>query len=294
VIDEIFDMSGQSRPRIALGGGVSYGSIVLTSLGYDCKPVTRAGRDFPREFRALLCEHAKFDISSSIVKKFKTTKYRIDRTQEPRKMWLISRCKQLQFSDFVDKFTGSRDDCAVLNPVAGEISLKVLAKIKSKWPAKLFLDSQGFVRKLRVGSQVSMHSRMDASALSGVFALKADMEELRAWTGENEKQAAIRRLSKFVKVLLVTSGRGGADLFQDSKLVFSATPPTVKVGDTTGAGDILLASFAGMHRETQDLGKALSFAVAAATVAVKNVGVTKAVLSRGDVLEASKKVKLSN
>jgi fructose-1-phosphate kinase PfkB-like protein len=294
VIDEIIDKAGQRVPRTALGGGVSYGSIVLTSLGYNCKPVTRAGRDFPKNFRALLSSLAGFDISTSITRQYKTTKYRIDRTYEPRKMWLVSRSKQLQFSDFSNKFSDSPNDCAILNPVAGEISLQLLRRIRSRWTAKLFLDSQGFVRKLRVGAEVSMRPEMDASALSGVFALKADMEELRAWTGMGEKQSAVRELSKYVKVLLVTSGSGGADLFQDSSLLTSATPPAVNVADTTGAGDILLACFAARFEETKDLKESLSFAVAGATAAVKNLGITKAVLSKEAVQKQSGLVKLSS
>jgi sugar/nucleoside kinase (ribokinase family) len=293
VIDEIIDKIGQVTPRRALGGAPSYSSIALSSLGYNPEIITHIGEDFPLDFFRLLEEKTRIDIRKWVSPGFMTTSYRIDRSGEHRRLWLTAKCRELTFDDFKPFITETTSTKAlVLNPVAGEISLSLLERVSKEFD-HVFIDSQGFVRRFdkRTG-EVGMRSGLDISALAGVDFMKADLEELSAWTGTSSKESAIRQLSRFVGIILLTSGPGAVELYESGESKLKAVPFKVQASDTTGAGDIMLSSFAARYNERGDIKDALSFAVAASTLSVRNYGVEKAILSKTDVEKQSKMVEI--
>ena len=291
VIDEIIDYEKQTKPRISLGGGVTYGSIALLSLGYKTSAVTKVGKDFPRKFNRYLRNYVNLGLLGPESKE-KTTRYRIDRSTEPRKLWLRSRCAPISISDFQKALTEKHNhSTVVLNPVAGEVSQAVVRAIcGSHYVA---MDSQGFVRRVqKKDSLVTSKKIRDISFLEGVDLLKADAGELRAWTGESDVQSSVSKLSRYVKCLLMSSGAGSVKLYEGGRIKAEATPFPVQVKDTTGAGDILLACYAAKHCESQDVKKALAFSVGAATLSVQRVGIEKAVLDHNEVITTSSKVRI--
>ncbi len=293
VVDEIIDSAGQPVPRRALGGAPSYSSFALSSLGYRPEIVTHVGEDFPEVYSRLIEERTRLSIRKWIAPGFKTTSYRIDRSGARRRLWLVSRCRELSFEDF-RAYLGDAPAARslVLNPVAGEISLSLLERISKEFEL-VFVDSQGFVRRFdKKTGEVGMRSGLDISALAGVDVLKADLEELEAWSGTASKESAIRQLSRFVNTLLLTSGPSMVEVYEHGKLEMKAAPFRVNVADTTGAGDIMLSSFAARFSETKDLKEALLFAVTASTLAVRNYGIEKAILSKVEVEAESAAVKL--
>lgn len=80
--------------------------------------------------------------------------------------------------------------------------------------------------------------------------------------------------SEFIKArshtdnLIVTLGKDGAQ-FKDKK--YSA--PNVEITDVCGAGDTFLASFVYQYLSTNNVEEAIKFAIKAATITVKHVGV---------------------
>jgi len=293
VVDEIIDKVGQVVPRKALGGAPSYSSLALSSLGYKPEIVTHIGDDFPDEYANLIKERTALNIYKWAAPGYKTTSYRIDRTGEHRRLWLVARCKELSIEDFRAYLAYAPSSTAiVLNPVAGEISLSLLERISKEFEY-VFVDSQGFVRRFdKKTGEVGMRSGLDISTLAGVDVLKADQEELEAWSGTSNKDSAIRQLSKFVNTLLVTSGPSRVEVYEHGKLELKASPFKVQVADTTGAGDIMLSSFAARYAETNDLKKALVFAVTASTLAVRNYGIEKAILYKPEVESQSTLVEI--
>jgi sugar/nucleoside kinase (ribokinase family) len=284
VVDEIIDRADQVIPRQALGGAPSYSSLALSSLGYHPEIVTHIGVDFPDEYTGLIKDQTGLNVLRWIAPGYKTTSYRIDRSGEHRRLWLAAKCKDLTIEDFrAYVATASSSRSVVLNPVAGEISISLLERISKEFEL-VFVDSQGFVRRFDKNTgEVGMRSGLDISALAGVDVLKADQEELSAWTGTSNRESAIRQLTKFVNVLLVTSGPSRVEVYEDGKLQLKASPFKVQVADTTGAGDIMLSSFAARYTETRDLREALVFAVTASTLAVRKYGIEKAILSKPEV-----------
>ncbi len=293
-IDHIIDSADQITPRKALGGGASYSALALTSLGYRNSIVTKVGSDFPADWSDLLAQSG-VDVDKSRVWDEKTTAFRIDRTSEPRKLWLLARCRELAVHDF-QKYTDktSRSQTLVLNPIAGEISLSLLDRVSKEFDFVL-VDSQGFVRRISPKtSEVSFRSGVDISSLSGVDLLKADRQELCAWTGWRDVDSSLRQVSKFVDHILVSSGGESVELFVNGKLKYKAAPHSVEALDTTGAGDVLLAVFAARYSETKEMKESLAFSVSAASLAVRKVGVEKAILSRKEVESSSKLVQFQS
>lgn len=289
VVDEIIDHKGQAVPRRALGGAPSYSSLALSSLGLRPEIVTHVGEDFPPEYSKLIREKTGLEVKSWIAKGFKTTSYRIDRSGPHRRLWLIARCREIVFDDFLGI---NKNSSIVVNPVAGEISLPVLRRIVEEF-GNVFVDSQGFVRSFdEKTAEVGMKSRLDISSLRGARVLKADLEELGAWTGFESKQEAISELSDFVEILLVTSGPSAVEVYKSAKLVLKAAPFAVRVGDTTGAGDIMLSSFAASFTENEDLKNSIAFSLTASTLAIRNYGIEKAILSRTEVESESGRVEV--
>ncbi|MDA4111785.1 MAG: PfkB family carbohydrate kinase [Thaumarchaeota archaeon] len=293
VVDEIIDTPDQTSPRRALGGAPSYSSIALSSLGYNPEIVTRVGSDFPDDYASFLKKKSGMEVGKWLASGFKTTRYRIDRTGEHRRMWLLAKCKDLTYDDFRPFISDSSSAKAlVINPVAGEISLSLLERVSKEFD-HVFIDSQGFVRKFDKNTgELGMRSGLDISALAGVDVLKTDLEELSAWVGTSNKESAIRQLSRFVSTLLLTSGPGAVEVYEQGTQKLRAIPFMVDVSDTTGAGDIMMSTFAARYMESGNLEEALKFAVTCSTLAIKNYGIEKAILSKLQVETEMKRVEI--
>ena len=133
-----------------------------------------------------------------------------------------------------------------------------------------------------------MRSGLDISALAGVDVLKTDLEELSAWVGTSNKESAIRQLSRFVNVILLTSGPGAIEVYEAGSRILKAHPFKVEVSDTTGAGDIMMSTFAARFTETESLRKHLHLRSRQVLLQCRNYGVEKAILSKEEVLEFRK------
>lgn len=292
VVDEIIDTPGQTRPRRALGGAPSYSSLALSSLGYQPGIITHVGDDFPDIYSKLIWDKTGINLEKWIAPGFKTTSYRIDRSGPHRRLWLVARCRELEIDDFRSLATSGKNASIVLNPVAGEISLEVLRDIVRQ-SRLVFVDSQGFVRRFdEKTGEVSMKSGLDISSLRGVKVLKADSDELTAWTGTAAKDLAVEMVSEFVEIILMTSGPSKVEVYEKGKLTMKAIPFKVSVADTTGAGDIMLSSFAARFTETTNVKEALSFSLTASTLAVRNYGIEKAILEKSEVESKSSLVSI--
>lgn len=296
VLDEIVEDKSAKVTRNELGGALSYSALSLGSLGYKPKVITIVGRDFPTKYINLLRSQAGIEIEEWMKHQQKTTRFKIDTTGRERKMWLQTRSRKFRIGDFIKATNNFQHTRAalILNPVAGEISSDLLRQVKTKFKY-IFVDSQGFVRQFDPKSGlVSGKEKLEISALKGIWALKADQRELFAWTGFRSRQAAIERISKYIENLLVTSAAKKVELYCKGKITCSARPLEVRVSDTTGAGDILLATFAMRYLETFDLREALEFATTASSLAIRKVGIKKAILSRSEILDRQKEVRVAD
>jgi sugar/nucleoside kinase (ribokinase family) len=286
-IDEIVDASSQATPRVELGGALCYSSITLASMGYKPTAVTKIGIDFPSKYVEMLKQFAALNLEGSRSEIAKTTRFRIERTPEDRDLWLLAKCEQLTIKDFqtlAGDIHVSGPKAVILNAVAGEIGPKAVQFVLEH-SNHVFVDSQSFVRTFDSATgHVGLRKGMDLSFLKGVELIKADERELAALTGITDRQIAIESLSAYARDVLVSSGPGQAEIYQHGSLKHFSQPPKVDVRDTTGAGDILLASYSARLMETNDAEKSLEFATLASSLSTEILGVQKAIVSRDKVL----------
>jgi sugar/nucleoside kinase (ribokinase family) len=282
VIDQVIDSPGQGSARQAQGGPPSYASVALSSLGFRSAIITKVGEDFPREYSVFLRQYGGINIEKFRVIGEKTTSFRIDRSVEPRRMWLLGRCRALSSHDFFappSESQTSRPRGLLVNTVAGEISLPLLDRISKEFDV-VFVDSQGFVRRVSKDNEVQLRSGLDISALSGVDFLKADRREISAWTGLSDFDASLRQIARFVRYVIVTSGPGFAEVYEGQRIRWRTKPLEVRISDTTGAGDIFLAVFAACFVRSENVPDALAVSCCAASLALERKGVEKAILDK--------------
>ncbi len=83
--------------------------------------------------------------------------------------------------------------------------------------------------------------------------------------------------------VIVTMGAAGAVMFEAGAQVARATPPTVSVVDTTGAGDAFVAAIVVALDEGMGAAEALAFACAAGAIAATRAGAQPSLPSRAEL-----------
>lgn len=102
---------------------------------------------------------------------------------------------------------------------------------------------------------------------------------------ETESNWYGRTLAACEGIVATTRGAGVATLVRDGDVIAEASPPTVDVVDTTGAGDTFTAALTVALLEGQEAEAALRFACAAGALATTTLGAQTALPARKAVLE---------
>ncbi len=236
VIDKIV---GKGRSETRMGGGAYYSALALSRF-CRVKVVTSVGSDFPQEWLDELRERG---ISIEILPSVESTSYELRYIDGNRRvLTLLSRAepiRELKVGNF---------DLVLLNPVAGEISPELVAELAGK--RFIAADVQGFIREPAPGSL--RLKPIDGAFLKGVRVLHADLTEFEYVKGLSPSD---------VEVLLLSDGPNpGIAYFMGKKYRFK--PVRVNVPESTGAGDVFLASFSYFHMRcpfVQALKRAIAF-----------------------------------
>ncbi len=209
-----------------IGGGAYYSAIAATRF-CDVEILTSIGRDIPRGWLESLSERGiKLHISPSPTSTVYELRYFDDGRRNLR---LLSRATS------IDTVPEGRYDVVIINPVAGEITPKLLEELKEK-AEFLALDVQGFIRRKKPGKVES--KEIDASRLKGADVLHADVSELGHLKNFDPSD---------VDVLLVSSGPESGKAYLHG-IPYRYYPLKIDVKESTGAGDVFLAAFTGFHR----------------------------------------------
>lgn len=101
----------------------------------------------------------------------------------------------------------------------------------------------------------------------------------------NETEAAFYgpALHRAEGLVALTLGARGAELYRHGEKVAAATPPKVRVVDTTGAGDAFVGALVVALIESQPPGEALAFACAAGALAATRPGAQTSLPRRAEV-----------
>ncbi|NJE04460.1 carbohydrate kinase [Thermococcus sp. MV11] len=223
-----------------IGGGAYYSALALSRF-CDVEVLTSVGEDFPGKW---LEELEASGIRLHVIPSRNSTSYRLrylDR--DNRELTLLSVAERI--TDFPKKGY----DMILLNPVAGEVPPESieLARERSSFVGA---DVQGFIRPPEPG-RVKLKD-IDGSVFRGVKVLHGEASEMTLVKGIEPGD---------VEVLLVSQGGDeGTAYLRGRKHVYR--PVKVAVDESTGAGDVFLASFSYFYREcpfVQALKRAAAF-----------------------------------
>ncbi|NJE05025.1 carbohydrate kinase [Thermococcus sp. M36] len=210
-----------AKPETRIGGGAYYSAVALANF-CDVEVLTSVGDDFPDEWLEAL---ERAGIKLRALPSDKSTSYEL-RYLDPnrRTLRLLSRATP------ISKAPTKRYDMVLLNPVANEIPPDIVEKLKKK-TAFLAADVQGFIRTPRPGNV--MLQKADVSFLKGLKVVHADTSEMDYLKNLKPEE---------VEVFLASNGpETGFAYFRGSRYAYR--PVRVEVKESTGAGDVFLASF---------------------------------------------------
>ena len=259
------------RQITSVGGPPAYAGLICSRFGHQVTPLTMVGGDFPDEQALWLARNGVPLTPSERSATKPTTRFTISSVDGERSLTLVSRCEDLSSSLIVPE---SRFNAALVSPIAGEVSVPLLEELTSRSDFT-FLDPQGFVRRFGPDGRMSVSGLMDKRILSMVDALKMDRAEAEALTGRVDPKAALERIASFgVRKAIVTAG-GEASYVLDGSKIYEVSVPTVRVVDSTGAGDILGGATVSWYVKTRDFLRSACFGIAASSLSLYMVALSK-------------------
>lgn len=258
------------RSITSVGGPPCYAGLICARFGMDVQVMTKVGPDFPDDQAVWLARNGVSLKANDRSPARPTTRFRIESGTGSRLLTMTSRCEDLT----KDQLPDVRLNGSLVSPIAGEVSPSILTEISARSDFTL-LDPQGFVRSFDHAGRVSMVELRDKSILPKVDAVKMDRGEAEALTGKpNPKDALLKLNSVGVRKAVLTQG---ADLCHvlDGGRVYAIGVPKVQVVDSTGAGDILAGTTLAMYLRTRDFLWSTCFGVAASSLSLNMVALSK-------------------
>ncbi|ANF22033.1 carbohydrate kinase [Thermococcus piezophilus] len=209
-----------------IGGGAYYSALALAKF-CEVEILTSVGRDFPGEWLDGLRERG---IKVKAIPSEKSTTYELRYSDgNTRTLRLLGRAEP------ITEVSPNRYDIVVLNPVANEIPPETVEAFKERTDF-LVADVQGFIRAPQIG-EVKLIS-IDASFLKGIKVLHADISEIPYLKSLQPKD---------VEVLLASNGpEPGRAYLRGKEYIYR--PAKFDVEESTGAGDVFLASFSYFYK----------------------------------------------
>jgi len=250
-IDEI---SREGKTVETPGGPALYCGLTAKNMKFEVDLHTKIGSDFT--FKEDLEKKGIF-FPQSAMSENPTTRFMLNVMGTERELYLKTRCDQIQSIK-------SDADAAIVSPVFDEIAEETLDDIKENFDFTL-LDPQGYLRRTSCDNKVFMDKTL--LDLSKISAIKTDPDEAFYLTGLKEKEAMLALQKKGVKHVLYTNKQNITMLVKDR--MYHLKIPNMKIGDTTGVGDIFCAAFACSYLKEKDPIWAICFAVGAAQAALE-------------------------
>jgi len=236
------------------GGPACYCSLTARILKFDVRLHTKFGSDFPL-VDYLVEQKIVFENALSTKQ---TTQFTLNLVNSERVLFLQNKC------DPISDITLDTDS-VIISPLFDEISVELFEKIKNNANFVL-LDPQGFLR--RVNSENKIYLEQTNLNLSGISAIKVNLDELRCLTNTSNIDG-IKILQKKGIDNVILTDKQNISLLSENK-IYSITLPDIVLNDTTGIGDIFSSAFCCTMLKEKDILWALSFAGGAAQAALES------------------------
>ena len=245
------------------GGVVYYAGVAFQSLGLETVVVTKAAKDDAEDILGKLRE---IGVKTYCCASGVTTVFENDYSGNG-----------LEFRDQKVRSIATAFDPRDLAPVwaktfhlgpltNGEMSVRFLEAVSQRG-GRVFLDVQGFLRKIEEGKVRLVDWPDKREALAHVDVVKADLAEARILSGEEDPERAARKLAEFgPEEVVLTCGRKGSLILAGGHLYdIPACPPRI-VADPTGCGDSYGAGYIFHRLQSDDIAAAGRFASVLATL----------------------------
>ena len=259
--------------NIEMGGPPAY-AMVAPALGLKkVGIVSCVGRDFPTAYYNRLVSSG-LDLQGLSQNKhtthFTNTYNELgDRTQQ-----VDTVSDPLTLDNFPDSYWNTL--WMHFSPVIGEVDSLIIPKVKTRG-IQVSIDAQGFVRKRKKEDTKIINCEWEefSGLASHIDVLKADSQELRQLTKQNDTQTAAQRVHEMgIPLLLITRGYKGAYLsYEETFYKIPAIEPQYIV-DHTGSGDVFSISYLVEFQRTQRPLWSAFFASAAASYNLETPGPT--------------------
>ncbi|MGC8596294.1 MAG: PfkB family carbohydrate kinase [Thermocladium sp.] len=256
-MDRIID--AEDNITISIGGAPTYCGFYLTQLGLRVEPVSVVGGDFSR-----INEYIEREIPINWIRvepSCNTTSYELRyRPDGSRKLRLLSKCRDLTVDD-VNAVRG----IAVLNPIAGEVSLELMRRIRGSVDF-LAIDAQGFTRRFDADGNV--YNKLDDYTLNSML----EAGNMIKLSSEDAEKLDVDKLSRDDRYILVTAGSKLGFLLHNGKRYVFKSIPTINAIDPTGAGDVAGCMLAWHLSKGEDIKWSLARAMAMSMEKVRHLG----------------------
>jgi len=262
-------------PYLNTGGRVLSGCstnacITLSLLGRKCSISGCVGNDLKNKF-ILDLDH--FGIGYEIQESKETGGFHLVYFESgDRKLNLLSIADPIKY--FPEKYLES--SYIVVGPILGEISLDLLRDIRSRSKAKMFLDPQGFVRRVQGDKAVRVKNPQIRDVVENIDIVKPNEYEAQIMTGF-DPYAEIDKVCETLyswgpEIVIVTLGEHGSVIYNGSEMLKLPAYKTF-AKDPTGAGDTYMGGFIFEHENNhKGLLNAGLFATCTSSIVVENIG----------------------
>jgi len=277
----------------SLGGAVAYASLTLTELGSRATIISKVGYDFDKKYEKILTSKGVDTSQVFVVRRKRTTRFINDYRTGERRQYVEAVCSRIRMNDLKgDKWISS--DAVYFGPIISEISEEIIRRSSCRGTFSV-IDPQGYCRLISSnGRVVNIPWKAWKRIARLVNVVKASIEEARVMTGlHDEIRIAKEILKRGTEIVIITLGRRGSILaFRDSILRVPTISPPKEV-DSTGAGDIYLATFLQHLLENRDPIVSGCLASIAASLSVQTIGLEK-IPSRESILKAFSTYKMTD
>jgi len=271
----------KDQSREAIGGAVYYGGIAASHMGLKTLVITK----LREEDNHLLKDFEKYGVKYIANPSDETTGIKntyISEDMEYRTCELSSGFVGLFNKDEIPEVdTKYFIICPLL---AGEIDLDLLEHLYTKYPGKICLDIQGFVR-VRENSKIdfcNLSQEEKEQILPKIEILKTDHAEAKTLTKKDKIEEAAFELAKMGPKEILLTHENGISVYANNKL--SYFPWKYKqIKGRTGRGDTAFAAYIG-SRITKNPEDSLKFAAALTSLKIEHPGPFKLSLNQVETL----------
>ncbi len=227
-----------SKVEERLGGGAYYSALALTK--FCTVEILTSFSSLPGGWM----EELKRIGELRVLQSDSTTTYELTYTSpSERTLRLLERAGE------IGSLPAEKYDLVLINPVANEVPKSLVGKA-AKIGKLVAVDAQGFLRTFKNG-EIEL-TELDASFLRGIGVLHTEKGEVRYLRNISPGDA---------DSFLITDGPNPGVAYHRGR-AYRFHPVKVEVEESTGAGDVFLASFSGFYLQCpfiQSLRRALAF-----------------------------------